>query len=173
MRLIESNLSLEDCAVLDDVIGGLVVKFLQDGTVPFDGEERVVDQVFDEDWSIVWFNDASAALFGPVALGAGKALPVHSLEDERLKEPVTLFDVCFPVSALPPAKARAMVLAVGFQQIAGNCPDFVVKPPSAGTPRTADDNRVANELRHEFLEYELFLLDEHAVVTDDKNVVRQ
>lgn len=79
MRLVKADLSLENTAVLDDIVGGLVVELCQDGPVPLDREERVVDQILDEDRGVVGFDDAAATLLGPVALGARVALSIDRL----------------------------------------------------------------------------------------------
>lgn len=79
MRLVKAVLSLENTAVLDDIVGGLVVELCQDGPVPLDREERVVDQILDEDRGVVGFDDAAATLLGPVALGARVALSIDRL----------------------------------------------------------------------------------------------
>ena len=79
MRLVKADLSLENTAVLDDIVGGLVVELCQDGPVPLDREERVVDQILDEDRGVVGFDDAAATLLSPVALGARVALSIDRL----------------------------------------------------------------------------------------------
>lgn len=115
MGLVKADLSLKNCAVFNDIVGGLVVELCQDGPVPFNRKERVVDQVFDENRSVIGFDDAAAALLSPVALGARVALSIDCLQYKWLEDPITFLYVGLPVSAFPPAKTWSVVLAVRLQ----------------------------------------------------------
>ena len=68
--------------MLDYLVCNGVVVVGQDLGVPLDGDEAFLDQVFLEDWSICWQDNAAIALFEPVAERARVTSPIYSLEDE-------------------------------------------------------------------------------------------
>ena len=116
--------------MLNDLIRDGIVTVGEDLTVPFNGQEGLVDEILIKVWRIVGQDDATTAFLGPVTNRAHIACLINSLKSEGLVDAFTLSNNLLPILLLPPALVGSMEATSRLQEDMSACPDLIVDSPT-------------------------------------------